>query len=117
MVNPTQDLQPLLGRSWLDILYPDWCQMFVHKESQLRGSMELQSVQGESSFLCELKLKFGSAFVKNTTDFIKEFEAEILLKDDSVPIFHKAYNVPYKIRPQVEEELERLCKDGILSIQ
>lgn len=117
VVNTAQDLQPLLGWLWLDVLYPDWRRMFseiiVRKENELSDSINLQSVQGESNFVTELKLKFGDVFVKNANDFINDFEVEIVLKDVFLPIFHKAY-VPYKLRTQVEDELERLRKHGIL---
>ena len=36
------------------------------------------------------------------------------MKPDAKPIFRKAYDVPYKLRVQVTDELNRLCKMDIL---
>jgi hypothetical protein len=36
------------------------------------------------------------------------------LCDEARPIFFKAYKLPFKLRPLVEQEIQRLCIDGIL---
>jgi hypothetical protein len=45
----------------------------------------------------------------------KSAKARITLKEDSQPQFRKARQVPYSLRPKVEEELKRLQSEGILS--
>lgn len=31
------------------------------------------------------------------------------------PIFHRAYELPYSLKPKVEEEISKLVKDGVLT--
>ncbi|CAB4008107.1 Retrovirus-related Pol poly from transposon, partial [Paramuricea clavata] len=45
----------------------------------------------------------------------KSAKARITLKEGSQPQFRKARQVPYSLRPKVEEELKRLQSEGILS--
>ena len=40
--------------------------------------------------------------------------ADILIKENSIPIFHAAYSVPFKLRERVEVELDRLVKENII---
>ncbi|CAB4015412.1 Hypothetical predicted protein [Paramuricea clavata] len=45
----------------------------------------------------------------------KSAKARITLKEGSQPQFRRARQVPYSLRPKVEEELKRLQNEGILS--
>lgn len=42
------------------------------------------------------------------------FVAQIHMKDGVVPIFHKAYAVPYAIKEEVQSELTKLEQSDIL---
>ncbi|XP_062389582.1 uncharacterized protein K02A2.6-like [Sardina pilchardus] len=46
---------------------------------------------------------------------LKHMKAQIVLEDEAVPKFHKARQVPYALRPKVENELHILENEGILS--
>ncbi|XP_062405896.1 uncharacterized protein K02A2.6-like [Sardina pilchardus] len=46
---------------------------------------------------------------------LKHMKAQIVLEDEAVPKFHKARQVPYALRPKVENELHKLENEGILS--
>lgn len=61
-----------------------------------------------------IQSKFKKVFSNDMFQPIKDFEAEIILKPDAPPIFCKPYSVPFGLREKVEEELDRLVKEGIL---
>lgn len=48
----------------------------------------------------QIKQKYKDVFTKNFSSPIKGFEAELVLKSD-VPIFKRAYDVPYRLREKV----------------
>jgi len=52
--------------------------------------------------------------IPSSNQVIKNYKAEILLKDNVKPIFHKAYTVPFKLRDKVNIEIDRLMNEGIL---
>ena len=47
---------------------------------------------------------------------LKEYKAEIYVDPQAKPKFCKARQVPYSIKSKVEEELERLEKEGIIEL-
>ncbi|KAL4088576.1 hypothetical protein QTP88_023665 [Uroleucon formosanum] len=49
------------------------------------------------------------------TDYIKDHEINLSLKENSVPVFHRAYQVPYALKSAVEIELNRLEVEGVIS--
>ena len=49
---------------------------------------------------------------RNTT--IEGFEANLVLKENASPIFHKACAVPFALTEKFERNLEELVKEGIL---
>ena len=51
-------------------------------------------------------------FTIDGTQTIEGFEARIILKDNAVPIFHKAYPVPFALRSIVEDKIDSLVKEG-----
>lgn len=59
-----------------------------------------------------IRSMYPNVFDQN--QLIVDFKAEIQLKDSYIPKFHKPYNVPFKFREQVENEIDRLVKDKIL---
>jgi hypothetical protein len=43
------------------------------------------------------------------------FEAKLHLKDNAKPVFLRARSVPYAMRAKIEQELDRLEQEGVLS--
>lgn len=93
----------LLGRDWLDKLYPEWRSPF----------QSLNSVKSFKSLQEEINIKFPNV-ISQVCEPILGYEAEIVMKDEASPIFHKAYSVPFKLRDQVSDELDRLVKENVL---
>lgn len=94
----------LMGRNWLDIIFPDW-----------RSGFRINSVEESCKrLLKEIQMKYADVFKKDISEPIKEFEAEIQLEREAVPIVHKPYNVPLSLKEKVERELEKLCEEGVI---
>lgn len=94
----------LLGRNWLDRLYQNWRQTF-----------RINSLEESYRQIIEkIKTDYREIFDQNISEPIRQFEAEIQLENGAVPIVHKPYNVPLSLREKVEQELDRLCKAGII---
>lgn len=100
---------PLLGRNWLDVMFPSWRKFFVFNVS------ELSCNRVNNSSVIDIRNRYKDIFKKpSNSDVIKGFKAEIALKEDAYPIFCKASVVPYGLRSKVEEEIKRLCTEGVL---
>lgn len=105
IVESQKNFTPLLGRDWLNVLFPGWQKTFT------LAQMTCMSVTSDVE---DLKSKYKSVFEPDLTRPIKEFEVKLAVKENVNPIFKKAYNMPYALRPKVEEKLNLLIKAGII---
>ena len=87
----------LFGRQWLDSIKLNW-RSINHVKSR-----SLQSV-----------LDGHPEVFKSELGTLKGYEAKIFVDPDARPRFCKARSVPYAMTEKVEEELERLEKEGII---
>ncbi|CAC5425908.1 unnamed protein product [Mytilus coruscus] len=46
---------------------------------------------------------------------VKGIKGNLIMKDNVEPVFMKARPIPYALRPKVEQELDRLKEEGIIS--
>ena len=78
---------PLLGRTWLAEIQLDWPQIMSHGEYAI--STDIGSL---------LQDKYAEVF-KEELGTVKEFRATLHVKEDVVPVFHKArmYPTPYAL--------------------
>ncbi|XP_031346519.1 uncharacterized protein K02A2.6-like [Photinus pyralis] len=114
---------PLLGRNWLDILNNKWRVSMLGSHIVSVGNQlpQLGSVSISESnnvklkMITSLKQKYNSLFQEEPNSFIKNFKAEFKIKENYQPIFHRAYEMPFALKPQVEEELSRMVNSGVLS--
>lgn len=108
--------KPLLGRTWLDILNPSWRGTLLENGSQVvKGIVAEQSVLGHDKQMIEvIRHSFPNILPESNNSPVKEFVVNIPLKANSVPVFHKAYTVPYSLRVPIEKELKRLEQGGII---
>ncbi|XP_053390286.1 uncharacterized protein K02A2.6-like [Mercenaria mercenaria] len=88
---------PLFGREWLYALKLDWTEIW---------NLNLDRV-------AQLKNKYKDVFDRDLGK-VKDLKAKLKLKPASKPKFVKARSVPFAMEPQIEEELDRLVKDGVL---
>ena len=91
----------LLGRDWLREIKLDW------------RCIGLLSVNKDKEKVDDLLSKYSNVFEEGLTT-MNTFKAELHLKEGSTPKFCKARNVPFALRPAVEDELLRLEKEGVI---
>nr|XP_022909691.1 uncharacterized protein K02A2.6-like [Onthophagus taurus] len=106
----------LLGRPWLDVLVPEWRQNLTInrvKVDTIIKNMSNKSLENSNSSNSVNNEK--SKFKTDENNCIKHFLAQIVLKDDALPVFHKAYSVPISQRELIEKEIKRLVKENIIS--
>ena len=90
----------LLGRNWLEQLKVDWAAVW-------------NVVRSKEELVKSLVEEFKEVF-KEGLGTVKGMKAKLVIKDGIVPKFCKARPVPYALKGQVEEELDRLTREGIL---
>ena len=90
----------LLGRQWLEVIRLDWNQIF--------------SVKQQPRDLQELLREYADVF-KDDQGLIQGFKADIKVTEGASPIFWKPRPVPYALKENVEKELDKLEKRGVLS--
>ena len=83
----------LMGRDWLELFKLDWSTINMLDDG--------------------IWTQYPEVFQKGKGP-IKSFKVEIKLKPGASPCFHKTRNVPYAIKGKVNEELDRLVKEGVL---
>ena len=89
---------PLLGRNWLSVLKLDWQHIF-----RVESNRSLQDV------LTRFKEVFNEGL-----GTVLGVKAKIHVSPQATPIFHKARPVPYSLKSKIEEELDRLLREGII---
>ncbi|KAJ8892347.1 hypothetical protein PR048_004927 [Dryococelus australis] len=106
----------LLGRDWLAALQPGWQDHLLANSQVL--SMHVVGTSGvanRAEVLVYLKSKYTKAFsVVNNDRPISGFKVSINLKGSAIPVFHRAYDVPYALVQNVKE-LFKLEQAGIIS--
>lgn len=100
---------PLFGRPWLDAFFGDWRKKLIENVNILNVQQNDERNDTEEIFKT-----FDSVFSETYGGPVSKFKADIVLKDESVPIFCKPYTVPFGLRDRVEEELERLQQNGVI---
>ena len=87
----------LLGRNWLHSIKLNWSQICSVKCTELRDILS----------------KYDQVFQEGLGIF-SGVEAHLEVDPEATPRFHKARSVPYAMRQAVEDELDRLVKEGTL---
>ena len=91
----------LLGRDWLTKLKLDWSRIFTVKSESVPGSVT------------EVLDKYSSLFSEGYGT-VKDFKAQIHLKENVQPKFCKARTVPFALKEAVDKELDRLEAEGVI---
>jgi len=90
----------LMGRDWLKIIRLDW-----------KAIGQISSTNEE--FLSSLKVKYESVF-EETLGTVTPMKAALHVREGARPKFFKPRPLPYALREQVEQELDRLESEGVL---
>ena len=91
----------LLGRNWLQYIRLDW------------RSLGIATVQEVPSPADALLKKYEAVFQEGVTT-MRSFKANLQLKSDVVPRFHRPRPVPFALREAVGQELDRMEASGVL---
>ena len=105
----TPHFMPLLGRGWLDILFPKWRSSLIPSNVPVNsvGSSVAQPPSVDS-----LKKLFPATFNADADSCILGFTAKLVLKPNVTPVFAKAYPVPFGIVDKVSNHLDKMATDG-----
>lgn len=102
---------PLLGRTWLDQLYPGWRENIFAQEININA---IEGTKDQDGIVSMIKKDFPLILNKSKDQSMVNVEAELILMENAKPIFHAPYSVPFKLRDKVKNELEKLVNRGIL---
>ncbi|XP_042149464.1 uncharacterized protein K02A2.6-like [Ixodes scapularis] len=91
-------LSALLGRDWLEELQLDWKAVCAKTEEDKVKSLEE---------------KFPEVF-RSTPRVVSNYEAKVVLKANSTPVYCKARPISFATKEAVAAELSRLKNDGIV---
>lgn len=94
----------LFGRDWLKHIQLNWQEIKLHYTKAHDSEKKLKSIIDKHEILFEAEL--GT---------MKHVKARIVVKQTAVPKFCKARPIAYALEPKIEEEVDRLVKDGVLS--
>lgn len=99
------DAKPtLLGKNWLRHIKFEWGEIFCIPKGDPRSA---------DSQLNELLSKHSELFTESYKG-MTGLEAHITMRGDAKPVFVKARRVPYALKEQVEKELDKLEKHGVI---
>ncbi|KAF2890030.1 hypothetical protein ILUMI_16143, partial [Ignelater luminosus] len=138
ILDGSRKFMPLLGRNWLNVLKPNWKNLFhlshvTHKDVKVvenkseqqctsgsevklaRANSAEQSSNKRTHYITEIREKFAAVFSERSNSFIDKFKVELKIKEGTQPIFHRAYDMPYALKEKVDLELSKMVKAGILS--
>lgn len=120
IIKTKRKFMPLVGRTWLDILYPGWRSFFLNRTKSVMPKQKTLNAIVQNSkfdkekFVQSLVADYPNVFSTKSTGAIKHFKIEINLKENAKPIFYKPYTMPYSLRDRTEKEINRLVSLGIL---
>ena len=97
---------PLLGRNWLSKLEVLW-------NGEQINAVFTQPQETEK-WLNDLQIKYPSVF-KDVLGTLKGMKAKVNLKEGAIPVFCQSHSVPFAMKAKVEEEIERLENQGIIT--
>ena len=99
------DAKPtLLGKNWLRHIKFEWGEIFCIPKGDPRSA---------DSQLNELLCKHSELFTESYKG-MTGLEAHITMRGDAKPVFVKERRVPYALKEQVEKELDKLEKLGVI---
>ncbi len=90
----------LLGRDWLQTLRLDW--------------HSICEVNAEQPLGLEALLQKHASLFNDEVGSVNTHKANLHVRPDAVPKFHKARPVPFAIKDKIKQELDKLESDGII---
>lgn len=105
---------PLLGRDWLEVLFPKWRQVFGSglKIGTTGNDKCINSVKTQR-LVEKIREDFADVFEENSSP-IKGFKAKIDVIPESNPVFRKSAVPPYALREKIAKQIRSLEEKGII---
>ena len=100
----------LLGRNWLYNIKLNWQNIFQNKKYE--SDKCCKSMKCNTTL--EKILEKHAAIFSDKLGTIKGLKAKLHIKADAKPKYCKARNVPFALTKAVEDEIDRLKKEGII---
>ena len=102
------DEVPLFGRDMLRHFTVDWPE--IKRQTHHISTLQTQ----DDTMMATLTQKFPELFSESLGEF-KGCQANINMREDTVPPYHKYRTVPFAIRSKVEDEIAELLREKIIS--
>ncbi|XP_055374669.1 uncharacterized protein K02A2.6-like [Condylostylus longicornis] len=100
------DFIPLMGRTWINILFKNWKLFFTQNN--------IEKFSSKKQNLRESLLKYSNIFKKDSHIFINDISISIHLNNAALPSKTKIRPIPFGLRNRVNNELDRLIKLNVL---
>lgn len=114
IIDSAKRFKPLAGRTFLDLLYPNWRVWFGERINKVDEGKYLRKDFDVKRFCAKLQTDYPTVFSKSATKPISHFKVHVDLIEGAKPIFHKPYTLSYGMREKVEKELRRLTDLGTI---
>lgn len=105
VIESVKKFMPLVGRTWLDLISPQWRQVFQVNDSQSIRQVEFQEI------IAYIKKDFSTVFEPSPHP-IEDFQVKFTLNEGATPRFLKAAPVAFSLRDKVTEKLEAMVSQG-----
>nr|XP_029717032.1 uncharacterized protein K02A2.6-like [Aedes albopictus] len=103
---------PLLGREWLKVMSVDWNCVF--QGPSVVNTIAATASPGRDAALKALLERYPKVF-DSSIGRISNVQANLPLKKNARPVFLKARKIPFSMVKTVEDELEKLVAEGVLT--
>ncbi|KAK3932041.1 hypothetical protein KUF71_011369 [Frankliniella fusca] len=97
---------PLLGRPWLDVLSPQW------RELLLSPATVISHISSDIPSVDRLKVLYPICFDPDNDRPILGYKATLVLKENAIPVKHRAYKTPFAIVEDVNKILDIMEDQG-----
>lgn len=97
------NVDPIFGRSWM-------------KELETLNLADIKAVQPtENIELDQLLELYKTSVFRNDLGEIPNYRGHLNLKENTKPIFIRPRRIPYALKTKVDEEIARLCTQGVIT--
>nr|XP_018915952.1 PREDICTED: uncharacterized protein K02A2.6-like [Bemisia tabaci] len=104
----------LVGREWLDTISPNWRHnllgSLLNDKAISQNCSNISVKHTQEKHIDGIKLRFPHACSTDKSTSIRGYKAQLVLKDDVRPIFHKFYEIPFSQSEEVHQIIMNLVK-------
>lgn len=108
VLNTLRERPPLIGRTWLNILFPNWKCLLREK---MLGIDLVSEIVDEDVIV--LRKEFEKCFQPHSNP-ISDFKVHLRLKEGARPQFRKPSTIPFKLKDQVREKFRDMLERDIV---